>query len=383
MGQATLFVGGDVLNYHQQDGKVVDSDLENIVRNADYAVCNFEAPVSGSGTPIRKSGPHHAQRPETVDGLKDSGFDLLLLANNHIMDYGCEGLQATIERARIVGIDTLGAGFDFASAYRPMIKSIGGVKIGMINACEAQFGVLDYYRDQDVPGYAWIYHREIDNMIDKLKYICDFVVVFAHAGLEHYSIPQKEWRTRYKALCDCGANVVIGSHPHVPQGYEYYNESLIFYSLGNLYFDSNTFRAKADSGFSVVLTLSSERETIDFDVVYHYKEAGKTKLAKEEVKVAVEELNALLVDAVYKEAHDEMCLQAYSKIVRKVRVAVSRGWYVGDLTESIKRSVRCFLLGRRALDKNALHLHLVRNEAYHFAVRHALEVMYERRGGYK
>src|SRR5699024_540182 len=112
MSYASIFIGGDIVNYHQRDGKVIEKELESLVQKADYAVCNFEAPISGFGNPIPKSGPHHSQLPETIEGLKSQGFDLLLLANNHIMDFGYEGLKATIDRANQAKLETLGAGCD-------------------------------------------------------------------------------------------------------------------------------------------------------------------------------------------------------------------------------------------------------------------------------
>ena len=96
----TLFTCGDVVNYENADGKVCDEFLAEIISKADYSVCNFEAPITGFGSPQSKSGPHHSQRPETIEGLKEQGFDLLLLANNHMLDFGAEGLEKTIEAAK-------------------------------------------------------------------------------------------------------------------------------------------------------------------------------------------------------------------------------------------------------------------------------------------
>src|SRR5690554_2446403 len=377
MSFAKVFVGGDVVNYHQEDGKVIDKDLEAIIQGAGLSVCNFEAPVAGSGKPILKSGPHHCQLPNTVDGLKEQGFDVLLLANNHIMDYGPEGLRATIERAKFANIETLGAGLCSQAAYQPLIKDVEGLKVGMLNACEAQFGVLDYFQPESEAGYAWINHRYIDEQVLKLKQTCDYVIVFSHAGLEHYHIPQKEWRARYKHLCNLGADAVIGSHPHVPQGYERHKESVIFYSLGNFYFDSKNYIHKKDSTYSVVLRFGKKGKSVDFDVVHHYKDGGKTKLAPAVERVNLEELNEMLAPAKYQKLHDEMSSSSYNKIIKNFRVSVASGWYTGDFSQSLKSLIKKHLLNRKAADKETLQLHLLRNEAYYFAARHALELRYQ------
>src|SRR5699024_4860928 len=139
--------------------------------------CNFEAPVESEGIPIIKSGPHHYQRKDTIKGLKKQGFDLLCLANNHMYDYGIKGLESTIDLANKSGLETIGAGFNFKEAYKPLIKKIKNIKLGFINACEAQFGVIDYSSDKKDAGYAWLNHSEIDNQILKLKESCDFVIL--------------------------------------------------------------------------------------------------------------------------------------------------------------------------------------------------------------
>lgn len=94
----------------------------------------------------------------------------------------------------------------------------------MLNACEAQYGEIDSEGREVKAGYAWISDPIIEKNIIKLRKDCDFVLVFSHAGLEHFPIPQKEWRTKYRHFCDLGADLVIGAHPHVPQGYENYGK---------------------------------------------------------------------------------------------------------------------------------------------------------------
>jgi poly-gamma-glutamate capsule biosynthesis protein CapA/YwtB (metallophosphatase superfamily) len=110
----------------------------------------------------------------------------------------------------------------------------------MINACEANFGLIDGFNREEKAGYAWINDPRIDKTILRLRRECDILLVFSHAGLEHYWIPQKEWRARYRHFCDLGADVIIGSHPHVPQAYESHAGSLIFYSLGNFFSTRST-----------------------------------------------------------------------------------------------------------------------------------------------
>lgn len=369
----SIFVCGDVLNYENETGEVCSPEMAKIIVASDYAVCNFEAPVTGFGVPQVKYGPHHYQRIETITGLKQQGFNLLLLANNHIMDFGEEGLSSTINVAQKAGLDFIGAGLDFQSAYRPLVKQINEMKIGMVNACEANFGVIDHFKRASNAGYAWINHPEIDKLILHLKNESDFILVFAHAGLEHYPIPQIEWRERYKHFCDLGADVVFGSHPHVPQGYEYYRESIIFYSLGNFYFDSNNFRNKEDCSFGVLLKLSKNNRLIEFEPVYHHTQNGYVQLSPPDKQIDLQDL-CLRLEKDYQKQHDEMSLAVYERIKQELILSLLPIPYTGKMISSFRRTASILLGRTQEFDKDLTQLHLLRNEANYFAARHALEL---------
>ncbi|PAV31087.1 hypothetical protein CIL05_00045 [Virgibacillus profundi] len=368
-----IFICGDIVNYGNDDGLICSSSLSKKISEADYSICNFEAPIEINSKPVPKSGPHHYQEKTTISGLDRQGFNLLCLANNHIMDYGESGLTATIKEAKQMGLETIGAGFNFNQAYEPVVKRFNNIKIGFINACEAQFGVIDYFSSENQPGYAWINHSEIDKRILELKKECDFVIVLAHAGLEHYDIPQKEWRLRFKHFCDLGADAVVGSHPHVPQGYEYYNDSIIFYSLGNFYFDSKKFRMKEDSSYSIILELGKNKK-VDFEPIFHYKKNGVVQLAPIEKQIDLKVLNNILFED-YNRSHDNMSLEIfYGKIKKNLIYSLSPIPYDGGLKSSVKRIIN-FLLGRNKVNKRLLSLHLLRNESYYYATKHALELI--------
>lgn len=368
----TIFVCGDIINSEKISGLLCSDELAGVISSADYAIGNFEAPVQGAGTPQPKSGIHLQQQIETIHGLKQQGFDLLLLANNHIMDFGEAGLAATIAIAQKEGLEYLGAGFNFATAYKPLVKKINNIKIGMINAGEAQFGVIDHFQGASEAGYAWINHPYIDKLILRLKSECDYVLVFSHAGLENYPIPQKEWRIRYKHFCDLGADLVIGSHPHVAQGYESYQNSLIFYSLGNFYFDHINYRNNENRSFAILLTLSEKNKFIEFTPVFHHTQNGQVQLSPPEKKININDLCAHL-EKNYFELHDRMSLESYEKIRQNLLYSLLPIPYTGNIYTSLRR-MASIIIKREKIDKTLLQLHLLKNESYYYAARHALEV---------
>lgn len=244
---AKLFFCGDISNYTESKD-FIGQNIKNIIKDVDYAVCNFEGPEVARG--LKANCPH--QGAGTADYLNSCGFNLMLLANNHITDLGKEGLQYTIDCIRNSGSDYIGAGMSWDNAYKPIIRNIGGVNVGFMNICEAHTG---YYKSQDASyGYAWMGYDNLFHDVAKLADCTDRVVIVVHSGLEHYSIPLPEIRELYHKLCDAGASVIVGGHTHSPQGYEFYNNKLIIYSLGNFYFPvCEGILPEENNSYSVVL----------------------------------------------------------------------------------------------------------------------------------
>lgn len=110
------------------------------------------------------------------------------------------------------------------------------MRIGLLCLVHKEFGALGLDAKDTDYGTAWINHPKVDRIILEAKKQCDILVVLPHAGVEDIVVPLPEWRARYKEFIDMGADVVIASHPHTPQGWEKYNGKMIYYSLGNFFF---------------------------------------------------------------------------------------------------------------------------------------------------
>lgn len=210
--------------------------LNEKLDNADLNVVNFEGPINtNKSVPICKSGPNISQDPVAPVFLKEHGFTLFSLANNHSMDYGEQALDATIDCLNEDCI--VGAGL-WHEAYKIKTLEIRGKKIGFLAITQYEFGVLDDTAFCDnKKGAAWVGHPCVDKLIVGSKQQCDYLVVLPHAGLEYFTLPLPELKTLYRHFVDMGADAVIGGHPHVPQPWEVYNNKPIAYSLGNFYFD--------------------------------------------------------------------------------------------------------------------------------------------------
>ena len=371
-----LFACGDIVNLTSKKD-FIDDSLKDIVVNSDIAICNFEAPIETKDMKaIKKAGPHVFQSKKSIEYLKDVGFDIVTLANNHIYDYGQKSLENTIDKLKKNHIDFVGAGVDFEEAYQTKIIEKNGIKIGLLACAENEFGCL--YEEQNRGGYAWLFHHLIEDNIRKLKKEVDSIVLIAHAGVENIDFPIKEWRDRYKRLCDVGVDVIVGHHPHVPQGYEKYNSSIIFYSLGNFYFDTVGFQDKNDDSYSVVLEFE-KYGLKDFEIIYHKKIDGQTcMVSKEDVSFDIEYLNLLLKKG-YRKLNNQVSLELFSKYYYSY-YENALGVFPKNVTilQTIKFIIiKLFFRNKNQDNKNLMLLHNIRIDSHRFIVQRALSLISE------
>lgn len=369
-----FFACGDVVNFTSKED-FIDDNLKEIIKSCDISICNFEAPIETKYMkPINKVGPHIYQSKESIKYLKNSGFNFVSLANNHIYDFGQSALENTIKELKFNNVDFVGAGIDFNEAYKSKVVTKNGIKIGLLAGCENEFGCL--FEELRRGGYAWIFHHKIEDTIRELKKTCDFVVMTIHAGVENIEFPIKEWRDRYKRLCDVGLDVIIGHHPHVPQGYEKYNKSIIFYSLGNFYFDTAGYENKSDDSFSVVLTFEKGKD-LKFDFVYHKKINGKTSmLDKEEISF---DLNYLcnLLERDYQKKNDSISLKLFDDYYYGYyRFALGLMPKKLNLISKIKWFLNKILFKNKGEDtRNMILLHNLKIDSHRFLVQRALSLI--------
>lgn len=258
MSNFRLFACGDIVN-NQDTHDFIDNTLLDTMRSCDGIIGNLEAPIiKKSFSKIDKAGSWLSQPRSIISYLQSVGFSYLSLATNHIYDYGDDGLVYTLDQLSSSTIAFNGAGIGIEATYEPTQLTIQNTKIGIVAGCEAEFGCfLPHYSQYS--GYAWLYSGRIDSQVRKIKKSVDIVVVMAHGGIEEIDVPLPEVRDRYYELCDAGADIVIGSHPHVPQGYEFYSNSFICYSLGNFYFNSGSGSETSGDNYSLILNFENKK----------------------------------------------------------------------------------------------------------------------------
>ncbi|MBC8432921.1 MAG: CapA family protein [Desulfobacterales bacterium] len=370
-----VFACGDIVNTTSKDS-FVSSELAALIKSADISICNFEAPVSGAGNPISKVGPHLKQLPETIDLLLQSGFTMLSMANNHIYDFNQEGLETTLQKSHASGLCVVGAGKNFDDAYTMKIKKVRGTKFGFLSACEAEFGCL--IENGSHGGYAWINHPLLDDMVQKSRSQIDILIFIAHAGPEEVDIPLPEWRARYRRLCDLGADVVIGHHPHVPQGWELYNGKPIFYSLGNFYFDWGCFKGSANYSYSIMLEFEN-KEFKGYEIIPHKLINGKTSIISEPAfDVKLKGLH-LVLEKDYNTLVNQMVIDLYKTRYEPYYANALQGVYNNmGLFEKMTKLVKWLFPRYNEKARGLMLLHNIRIESHRYVTQRALSLLWEK-----
>jgi len=166
-------------------------------------------------------------------GLARTGFEVLSLANNHVMDAGPPGLTATRELLDREGIVHFGAGECLEEAERTVFLERGGRRIALLGVCDASY----HFAGRTRPGIAPLHFRRLASRVHEAARAADLVVVALHADLEFSRWPSVP-RVRYSRwLAEQGAHLIWEHHPHVYQGIEAHRGGLIAYSTGNFVFD--------------------------------------------------------------------------------------------------------------------------------------------------
>lgn len=206
------------------------------IQAADIAAGNLETPISERGTPAKDKKYVYIGKPEYLKGVKNAGFDVLSLANNHTLDQGWDALSDTMDYLDDEGLQHMGSGADDKEAFTPAIVEHDGTRVAFIGLSHV---VPDgsWKADRNQPGVAEVYDttRAVAAIKDA-KALADIVVVMVHWGNELEQRPEDDQKRIGHTLIDAGADLVIGSHPHVLQGFEYYKNRWIAYSLGNFVF---------------------------------------------------------------------------------------------------------------------------------------------------
>lgn len=232
-----------------------DEKIVEICSNHSLCVFNFEGSITYEKKKIMKAGPHLQIIPENFDDLFKN-FNLAILANNHIMDYGIEGLISTKKYCDEKSISCIGAGINIDKAF----KTFQHDAYEILAVAENEFGgATEIY-----PGIATTENKRlIFEKINSIKNKNKKVIIVSHGGTELLEFPPPYIKELYKQWIDFGADLIIGNHPHVAQGVERYRNKTICYSLGNFIFIRNNYNLEENNTWSIGISYQYEDEKIE------------------------------------------------------------------------------------------------------------------------
>lgn len=232
------------------------------VQSADYAIANLETAVTTRNMVFPKSF-NFKMPPHYLMSLKNAGFDMVTLANNHTLDYTETGLIDTLNYLTEHGIQYFGAGRNEQEAYRANTIELKGKTIAFLGFSHV-LPAVSWYAQETKPGIASGYQFDrIERRIREEKEKADYVIVYIHWGEELKQSPEPYQRSYGRAMIDAGADAVIGSHPHVLQPIEQYKGRPIVHSLGNFLFPNHVKGPTAETGL-FHLYLNGDEVTYEF-----------------------------------------------------------------------------------------------------------------------
>jgi poly-gamma-glutamate capsule biosynthesis protein CapA/YwtB (metallophosphatase superfamily) len=236
----TLAAIGDVMLDRDVETFIADQGdaypwarVSHLFEGADLVLANLEGTLTSRGVATDKLYTFRTE-PALASTLSAAGIDIVSLANNHTTDFGEPGLEDTIATLDALGIGHFGAGGDEATAHAPLVRNVEGNSVAFLGY--ADIGGTRFAEDGGI-GVAFADPEAMRLEVAEAAATHDFVVVTLHSGIEYSDGPSLHQRDLAHAAVDAGADLVVGHHPHVLQGWERFGDALILYSLGNFVFD--------------------------------------------------------------------------------------------------------------------------------------------------
>jgi poly-gamma-glutamate capsule biosynthesis protein CapA/YwtB (metallophosphatase superfamily) len=231
-----------------------------LLARAPIVMVNVEGPFAATAQRTDRQYSYRV-RPDLARALVGAGVNVVTLANNHLVDCGRDGVVETLETLRGVGIAAVGAGMNERAAHEPAILPAGKLRVGLL----AYYWNRRCAATSTLPGSAMDQPEVLEADIRALRDRVDRIVVTFHWGVPYERVPSEDDRAKARFAIDCGADAVIGHHPHVVQRFEVHRGRPIFYSVGNFAFGSGNSRAE---GCLVGIRFEERMTTATVDPLY-------------------------------------------------------------------------------------------------------------------
>lgn len=250
----SLWIVGDIMldrNVHKKTQTVGQGDynfpfglFSTGTLQYDFRIANLEGPITNNKSIVSPNNLSFTFSPNYLEPLKNN-FDIVNLGNNHTHNFGRNGLAQTHKYLDDFGIKYFGDPYNTTSSLSLIVEK-NNIKIGLV-------------------GFHQLIGYGFDDFLEEIKNLrsqVDYLIALPHWGIEYNDInPGQFQKTQARQIVDAGVDLIIGTHPHVIQPIEKYNDKLIFYSLGNFIFDQY-FSPETMRGLTVNLILEKKDDKI-------------------------------------------------------------------------------------------------------------------------
>lgn len=305
---APLFKGGDT--------DTLFGNTLSLFEGKDFAVANVECALTDYETSVKKYGPPLKGPVETLDVLKKIGVDCCNFSNNHIFDFGIQGMKDTFRRLEELNLSYTGFGDDYEDSRKNFVFEKDGQKIAIVAVCEHEYS----YALEDRMGSRPF--DEFDSMLDvrKAKEECDKVIVLYHGGKEFSRYPSPRLRRVCRAFVNNGADVVLCQHSHCIGCYENFEGGHILYGQGNFHFVGYGDYGDMGWGYGFAVVYDTDKDCLEFIPVKDVKE-GITLVEEDEKKKILEEFearNKKLQNGEWKDGWHKFCESVQAGYLRVI-----------------------------------------------------------------
>lgn len=228
-----LLIAGDIAILEKYSASLISQEVIDLFAASDLNIVNLEAPVTNSSSPILKTGPNLKSHQDSVaEVFQALNVHVATLANNHLMDYGGQGVADTLAFCKKQEVKTVGGGMNLQEASKTLYVDSPEGKIAIVNFAENEWIAAT----PDRAGFNPMDVIDNTKQIQEAKSNADYVIVIIHGGHEYYNLPSPRMQKQYRFYAEQGADIIVGHHTHCISGYEVHQNVPIFYSLGNFLF---------------------------------------------------------------------------------------------------------------------------------------------------
>lgn len=294
-----ILITGDLVLKQSSKECFIDSNLAKLFSQSHLNIINLEAPITKSTLKTLKTGINlKGDKKNTAYILKTLNTHAVTLANNHIMDFGEEGLMDTLKFCQENHIKTVGAGANLDEASQTIYIDSSEGKIAIVNFAENEFTAATEtsagFHPMDVIDNAY--------KIQEARKNADYVIVIIHGGHEHYKLPSPRMQKQYRFYAEQGADIIVGHHTHCINGNEVWKGTPIYYSLGNFLFPKVYPKDyEWNTGLILDIEIANQQLKSQIHPIGFYEENSRLTLLeneqKNEILNEIEELNQIIVES--------------------------------------------------------------------------------------